>query len=84
MTCGLLPSSWAAVRVLRCLYTPQSHPPKVLGCEVQRTAHTTFTASSALMLGLVLINMQLFIVAVSVSMSIDTNLIYFAFRNMFR
>jgi hypothetical protein len=75
---------WAAVRVLCCLYTLQSHAPKVLGYEVLRTANTTVTASSANILGLVLINMHVFIVAVSVDMSIDTNLIYFAVRSMFR
>ena len=73
-----------AVRVPCCLHTPQSHPHKVLGCDMQSAADTTFIAASALVLGHVLINMHVCIVAVTVGMSIDINLIYFAFRNKFR
>jgi len=67
-----------------CLYTLQSHPHEVLGCAVQSKAVTTVTALSALVLGPVLINMHVFIVVVTVGMSMDRSPIIFVFRSKFR
>jgi hypothetical protein len=75
--CGL-PFEFFAV----CIHISHTHLKSLaVTCREQQIPQLLL---SALVLGLVLINMHVFNVAVTVGMSTDTDLIYFAFRSTFR